>query len=108
MQDFLSASNNRRHQPGYQSADFYLDTEAPQISYLLMGFGSYLFHTFAQEYRFRLKPLAGAGTPPPAAASSPATAPSVSPPALPARATPGRTGCPVAGAGEVTATARPS
>jgi hypothetical protein len=42
---------------GYQSADFYLDTEPPQISYLLLGFGSYLFHTFSQEYRFQLKPL---------------------------------------------------
>lgn len=42
---------------GYQPADFYLDTEPPQISYLLLGFGSYLFHTFSQEYRFQLKPL---------------------------------------------------
>jgi hypothetical protein len=67
---------------GYQSADFYLDTEAPQISYLLLGFGSYLFHTFAQEYRFRLKPQAGA-LPADAANSSPTPSPAPDPAPIP-------------------------
>lgn len=42
---------------GFASADFYLDSEPPMVSYLLLGFGSYLFHTFSEEYRFQLKPL---------------------------------------------------
>lgn len=50
---------------GYQSADFYLDSEPPQVSYLLLGFGSYLFHTFASEYRFNLNPLPAVVAPTP-------------------------------------------
>jgi hypothetical protein len=50
---------------GYRSADFYLDSEPPQASYLLLGFGSYLFHTFASEYRFTLDPLPPVPPPPP-------------------------------------------
>jgi hypothetical protein len=65
---------------GYQSADFYLDTEPPQVSYLLLGFGSYLFHTFASEYRFNLSPLP-AVAPQPAPAPQPAETPA--PPAIP-------------------------
>jgi len=57
----------------FESADFYLDTEAPSISYLLLGFGSYLFHTYAQEYRFQLKPKAATGASPSAAASESTT-----------------------------------
>jgi hypothetical protein len=71
---------------GYEPADFYLDTEPPQISYLLLGFGSYLFHTFSQEYRFQLKPLPSVAVPAapdesgPPAHAPPATPPSPSPP----------------------------
>jgi hypothetical protein len=64
---------------GFAPADFYLDTEPPLISYLLLGFGSYLFHTFAQEYRFHLKSTAGTRALAPAPPSNPAT-PSASPP----------------------------
>jgi hypothetical protein len=64
----------------FESADFYLDTEAPPISYLLLGFGSYLFHTYAQEYRFQLKPKAAIGAPSPAAPANPTSSPSTSPP----------------------------
>ena len=42
--------------PGYQQAEFFLDTEPPLASYLLFGFGSYFFHTFDEEYRFNLQP----------------------------------------------------
>jgi hypothetical protein len=65
---------------GYRSADFYLDSEPPQASYLLLGFGSYLFHTFASEYRFNLDPLP-ATSPPPAQPTEPAPEPA--PPAEP-------------------------
>jgi hypothetical protein len=64
----------------FESADFYLDTEAPSISYLLLGFGSYLFHTYAQEYRFQLKPKAATGAPSPAAPANPTSFSSTSPP----------------------------
>lgn len=47
--------------PGYEPAEFFLDTEPPLASYLLFGFGSYLFHTFPEELRFTLKP--GKATP---------------------------------------------
>jgi len=43
--------------PGYESAEFFVDTQAPIASYALMGFGSYVFHTFSKEYRFSLIPL---------------------------------------------------
>lgn len=42
-----------RH-PGHRSLEFFVDTEAPLASYALLGFGSYIFHTFDKEYRFRL------------------------------------------------------
>jgi hypothetical protein len=53
-------------QPSYERAEFFLDTEPPLASYLLLGFGSYLFHTFNEEYRFTLKKVAGAPPAPPA------------------------------------------
>lgn len=69
--------------PGYQTADFYLDTEPPQISYLLLGFGSYLFHTFLEEYRFELRPLPEITTPQAPSTPPPATAPVRPEPSLP-------------------------
>jgi hypothetical protein len=51
--------------PGYQPAEFFLDTEPPLASYLLLGFGSYFFHTFPEEFRFDLQPLPAAPPPPP-------------------------------------------
>jgi hypothetical protein len=47
---------------GYQSAEFFLDTEPPLLSYFLEVVGSYLFHTYPEEYRFELRPVA-AGPP---------------------------------------------
>jgi hypothetical protein len=70
---------------GYQPADFYLDTEAPLVSYLLLGFGSYIFHTFAQEYRFQLKPQPATATSPPGSPAPIAPVPA-SPPAVPENA----------------------
>jgi hypothetical protein len=72
---------------GYQSADFYLDSEPPQVSYLLLGFGSYLFHTFASEYRFNLSPLP-AVVPPLAPPPQPTAEPPPEPPPPPAPAEP--------------------
>ncbi|MDH5219387.1 MAG: hypothetical protein OEX19_16905 [Gammaproteobacteria bacterium] len=43
--------------PGYEPVEFFVDTEAPMASYLLMGFGSYIFHGFDKEYRFEMKQL---------------------------------------------------
>ncbi len=43
--------------PGYQSAEFFVDTEPQLASFLLWGVGSYFFHSFAKEYRFTLAPL---------------------------------------------------
>ena len=43
--------------PGYESAEFFVDTQAPIASYALFGFGSYVFHAFSKEYRFSLMPL---------------------------------------------------
>ena len=43
--------------PGYDSAEFFVDSEAPPASFLLWGFGSYIFHSFSKEYRFTLEPL---------------------------------------------------
>jgi hypothetical protein len=75
--------------PGYQPAEFFLDTEPPLASYLLFLVGSYFFHTFDEEYRFTLQPLGAppppAGPPPPAAPPSPAGPP---PPAEPPAQTP--------------------
>jgi hypothetical protein len=73
-------------QPGYEPAEFFLDTEPPLASYLLLGFGSYFFHTFAEEYRFTLK--AGPAPPPMPAAPPPAPAapPAAPPPPPPASA----------------------
>jgi hypothetical protein len=48
---------------GYQPRELFLDSEPPVASYLLFGFGSYLFHTFDEEYRFTLKPEGQAVTP---------------------------------------------
>jgi hypothetical protein len=79
----------------FESADFYLDTEAPSISYLLLGFGSYLFHTYAQEYRFQLKPKAAPrasslAAPPDSTSSSSTSSPSQVPaaPVPPSRPSP--------------------
>lgn len=72
---------------GHRSADFYLDSEPPQASYLLLGFGSYLFHTFASEYRFTLDPLPPVTPQPPSEPAPPATqepAPPAAPPQPPA------------------------
>jgi len=43
--------------PGYEVAEFFVDTQPPVASFLLYGFGSYIFHSFSKEYRFALKPL---------------------------------------------------
>ena len=45
------------HKDGYEEAEFFIDTEAPVASYLLYGFGSYVFHSFDEEYRFELARL---------------------------------------------------
>ena len=45
---------------GYQSAEFFLDTQPPLPSYLLYVVGSYIFHTYPEECRFKLKPMAAA------------------------------------------------
>jgi hypothetical protein len=66
--------------PGYQPAEFFLDTEPPLASYLLFGFGSYFFHTFDEEYRFDLQPLPA---PPPPATPPPAPPPPPPDPAKP-------------------------
>jgi hypothetical protein len=57
--------------PGYQAAEFFLDTEPPLASYLLFGFGAYFFHTFDEEYRFTLQPAALAPPPAPAPPTPP-------------------------------------
>jgi len=49
---------------GYEPAEFFLDTEPPIATYALLGFGSYLFHTFDEEYRFDLQPTPGKPKPP--------------------------------------------
>lgn len=66
--------------PGYQPAEFFLDTEPPLASYLLFGFGSYFFHTFDEEYRFNLQALPQSQAPPPPAAAPPPPAPAPPPP----------------------------
>jgi hypothetical protein len=58
--------------PGHRPAEFFLDTEPPLASYLLFGFGAYFFHTFDEEYRFKLQPASG---PPPAPLPAPPPAP---------------------------------
>jgi hypothetical protein len=77
---------------GYDLIEFFLDTEPPLASYLLFGFGSYLFHTFAEEYRFTLQrsatPPAPPVAPPPAAPPPTAPAPVAPPPAVPAPVAP--------------------
>ena len=53
---------------GYQSAEFFLDTQPPLLSYVPYVFTSYIFHTYPEDYRFKLKPLAAppsAPAPPP-------------------------------------------
>jgi hypothetical protein len=55
---------------GYEPAEFFLDTVPPIATYALFGFGSYLFHTFDEEYRFDLRPAPDRATPP---AVAPAT-----------------------------------
>jgi|GEM_PF-485174 len=62
---------------GYEPAEFFLDTEPPIATYALFGFGSYLFHTFDEEYRFTLRPAPGKANqprakPPVAHATAPA------------------------------------
>jgi hypothetical protein len=52
---------------GYERAEFFLDTVPPIATYALFGFGSYLFHTFDEEYRFDLRPAPGKPNPPVAA-----------------------------------------
>ena len=42
---------------GYEPVEVFVDTSAPLGSYLLYMFGSYVFHTFDEEYRFALTPL---------------------------------------------------
>jgi PEGA domain len=69
--------------PGYQPAEFFLDTEPPLASYLLFGFGSYFFHTFDEEYRFDLQPLLALPAPPPPAMPLPAPPPPPPDPAKP-------------------------
>ena len=44
---------------GFEPRELFLDTEPPMPSYLLLGFGSYLFHTFSEEYRFTLRETKG-------------------------------------------------
>jgi hypothetical protein len=59
---------------GYEPAEFFLDTEPPIATYALFGFGSYLFHTFDEEYRFDLRPTPGEAKQPTAVpAATPAT-----------------------------------
>jgi hypothetical protein len=41
---------------GYESAEFFLDTQPPLPAYVAYLFGAYVFHTFPEEYRFKLKP----------------------------------------------------
>jgi hypothetical protein len=48
---------------GYRPEEFFLDTEPPIATYALFGFGSYLFHTFDEEYRFDLRPAPGEAKP---------------------------------------------
>jgi hypothetical protein len=77
---------------GYDLIEFFLDTEPPLASYLLFGFGSYLFHTFAEEYRFTLqrsaRPPAPTGAPAPAASPPPAAPAAVPQPVAPPPAAP--------------------
>jgi hypothetical protein len=70
-------------QPGYEPAEFFLDTEPPIASYLLLGFGSYFFHTFGEEYRFAMKAAPAPATPPPPAAPPPPPPTSAPPAAAP-------------------------
>lgn len=58
---------------GYEPAEFFLDTVPPIATYALFGFGSYLFHTFDEEYRFDLRPAPGQAKQ--AQAKQPATVP---------------------------------
>ena len=59
---------------GYEPAEFFLDTEPPIATYALLGFGSYLFHTFDEEYRFDLRPAPGQVKAPVVVATPPAAA----------------------------------
>ncbi len=69
--------------PGYETAEFFVDTEAPIGSYALFVVGSYIFHTFDEEYHFRLKPRDAQAAAVPAAATTPTTtAPSLDPQGL--------------------------
>jgi hypothetical protein len=67
---------------GYEPAEFFLDTVPPIATYALLGFGSYLFHTFDEEYRFDLRPAPGQAQPPLAKQPLPAPAAAPAPPAL--------------------------
>jgi hypothetical protein len=62
---------------GYEPAELFLDTEPPIATYALLGFGSYLFHTFEEEYRFDLQPTPSkpkpTAAPPPPATTTTAT-----------------------------------
>lgn len=62
--------------PGHEPAEFFLDSEPPLASFLLLGFGSYFFHTFDEEYRFTLRPRPA---PPPAPPAQPPPAPTGAP-----------------------------
>ena len=53
--------------PGFQDAEFFLDTQPPVASYFLYVVGSYVFHTYPEEYRFKLKPVAPGALPKPIA-----------------------------------------
>jgi hypothetical protein len=68
---------------GYEPAEFFLDTVPPIATYALFGFGSYLFHTFDEEYRFDLRPVPGKPEPP---ATVPVAAPMAKPVATPTTA----------------------
>ena len=58
------------HKPGFEPRELFLDSEPPIASYLLLGFGSYVFHTFPEEYRFTLKSQTAQG---PVSTRDPAT-----------------------------------